>query len=245
MADRSTPQDAAELARLLAERGPLDSARAVPREVVVAHEGRVPGILLDLWEDHGVGDLAGGRIKLCVPTELDGAVAHLFGGDPNFGPSPVGAGTETGAGGATDVHAIAHGPFGSLILWSERHGLVLVDMRLGMVEAPFLFRPGTAPPPDAAILGMVLSADPAFLDLTDASGAMMFERAVAAHGRLGRMRIYAPGAAEGGAAKPPTVEGLIPVPYRDWLEDRVVSKVWRLSDLATGRTDVRRIGAAR
>ncbi len=241
MANRSIPQDVADLARLLVERGPIASVQAVPPEIVMAHEGHVPGIILDLWENHGVGDLLGGRIKLCVPTELEGAVEHLFRSDPDFGPPPGPNVSRR----ATDVHAIAHGAFGDLVLWSERHGPVLVNVRLGLVEAPFLFRPETAPRPDVAIMRLVLGADPAFLDAADADGAPMFDRAVAAYGPLARLRIYAIGVAQGGAAMPPSIETLIPAPYRKWLKDRVVSKVWKLSDIAKGRLNIRRIGGVR
>ena len=242
MADRTTPQDAADLARLLAERGPLDPVQPVPPGIVTAYEGRVPGILLDLWEDRGVGDLLGGRIKLCVPTELSGAVEYLFRGDPDFGAPPA-AGPDAPRR-ATDVHAIAHGPFGELLLWSERHGLVQLMVRLGLVEASFLHRPATAPRPDAAILDFVLGADPAVFDLADEDGVPMFDRARSAYGPRGRLEIYAPGIAQGGMGTPPRVETLIPAPYRPWLEGRIVASVWRLSDLATGRMNIRRIGGA-
>jgi hypothetical protein len=223
----------AALAALLAERGPLANKVAVRAQEIAAHEGKVANILLDLWENHGVGDLTKGQLRLCVPSELREGVELIFRHDPDF----------IDDAGQPAVHAVAHTAFGDLFLWSERHWLVHVNIVLGLVEAPFLHRPASRSHPDTVALDMLLRAEGPLLDMVDAEGNPMFERARSAFDPLPRMVIYAPGKAM--TADPiPSFDQLYAAHYPEWLADRARSKVWYLSDIATGRPNIRKIGAA-
>ncbi|QDC09482.1 GAD-like domain-containing protein [Oceanicola sp. D3] len=228
------PGAAEELAALIEARGPLEMRAPVTAAEITLHEGRVAPILLDLWEDHGVGDLADGGLRLCVPGELRSAVDKLFSGDPDFSlPEER----------RVDVHAFAHTAFGNLFLWSERHWLIYVDVVQGLVEAPFLHRPESRRQPDRVALDWGLAAEGPLLDMVDSGGQPMLERAQEAFDPLPRMVIYAPGAAA--SAEPiPDFEDLYAAHYPEWLEERAASKVWYLSDMATRRFNIREIGAA-
>jgi hypothetical protein len=219
------------LAELISTRGPLANQVKVRAQEIAAHEGKVANILLDLWENHGVGDLTKGQLRLCVPFELREAVEQIFSHDPDF----------IDDAGQTAVHAVAHTAFGDLFLWSERHWLVHVNVVLGLVEAPFLHRPATGSHPDSVVLEMLLRAEGPLLDMADADGNPMFQRAQSAFDPLPRMVIYAPGKAI--TADPePSFETLYAAHYPEWLADRARSKTWYLSDLATGRPNIRKIG---
>lgn len=163
------------LDQLIAERGPMQDARRVPETVAAAFVGRIPDIIIDLWRARGVGNLAGGRLRLCLPSDFTDVTGRLFDRDPDF---------------AGDCHVIAHGPFGDLLIWSERHWLVHVGMLLGIVDAPMLFRPEDKVAADKVALQFILNANAALFDTADAAGEPMFDRAQAALGRLKRGQIY-------------------------------------------------------
>ena len=246
MANFSSHPGASEsLAAALRELGPMTQAAEPPASDIARYQGRVPDILLDLWSDTGVGDLRDGQLRLCLPSELAQQMADLFRGDPDFGfppgvddPQPQVAGVRPRD---TDVHAVAHTLFGDLFLWSERHGLMHVNIVQGLVEAPFLFDPSAAPHPDEVVINLILRTDPFLLDMDDRDMQPMFARAFEAIGPLRRMFIYAPGPAA--THDPvPTVDALCPHSYPEGLEDRIRSKRWSLSDLSTQRFNVRPIG---
>ncbi|WP_299692264.1 GAD-like domain-containing protein [uncultured Tateyamaria sp.] len=249
MAQYSTHPGAADaLAAALAELGPMTQTIKPPDTAVSRYVGRVPDILLDLWTGTGVGDLRDGTLRLCLPLELAPQIADLFRGDPDFGfprdvedHRPVIAADGTPTRRDTDVHAVAHTVFGDLFLWSERHGLMHVNIVQGLIEAPFLFAPDAAPHPDDATINLILRTDPFLLDMDDRDMQPMHGRALEKFGPLRRMFIYAPGPAA--THDPiPTVDALFPHTFPEWLEERIRSKRWFLSDMSTQRFDVRPIG---
>ena len=218
---------------LIAKRGPLASRVGVRAQEIGSYEGKVANILLDLWDNHGVGDLAEGQLRLCVPSELREAADTIFRGDPEF----------TDAAGRCSAHPVAHTAFGDLFLWSERHWLVHVNVVMGLVEAPFLHRPELRSHPDTVALEMLLHAEGPILDMYDGDGNPMYQRAREAFDPLPRMVIYAPG--EAMSPDPyPEFGRLYAAHYPEWLADRARSKTWYLSDLASGRPNIRVIGGA-
>lgn len=229
--DLTPPGPKAALEALIKERGPLDQPAPVRLAELERLEGKVAPILLDLWDNFGVGDLAGGQLRLCVPFEVQDAVTTIFARDPDFSLPD----------GRVDVHGFAHTAFGNLFAWSERHWLIHIDVVLGLIDAPFLVRPEARTHPDAIVLDLALRADKRLLDMVDENDAPMFQRAREAHGPLGRMTIYAPGPPV--THDPyPTFAKLYRAPYPDWLGERAISKVWYLSDSATGNFNLRTIG---
>lgn len=214
------------LARLLAERGPLQDPLPADPVTLAAYEGRLPDILLDFWENHGFGALAGGLIRIIHPQQYAAAVAKLFEGDPDF---------------AGDCHAIALGPFGDMMLWSARHQLVFVSLPLSMVDAPLRFRPAPRDQDDLIVLTHVLNAAPAVFDTADDAGAPMFARAREALGPLGPDEVYGtvPAVTYGEAL---AVEALQRVEAGEWLVERFSGYVYSLNDLQAGQFNLRDIG---
>lgn len=211
---------------LLEQRGPLANHSPVPDEVLARYERRLPDLLLDFWQTHGVGDLAGGLLRLTVPDAFAGALAVLFRGDPDF---------------EQDSHVIAYGPFGDLLIWHERHWLLFCGMTLAFVDAPFLFHPPRDKTADQLVLEQVLGVDPAVLDLHDEADMPLFRRALTKLGRLPLGHIY--------GLQPPASVGL-PVelsrlhitPAEDWLVQRFSSWTYTLTDFQARRLSIRDIG---
>lgn len=56
----------------------------MPPTVLAVYEPLLPAVILDLSRNLGVGDLDGGRLRLCVPRSLQGVVDQIFEGDPDL-----------------------------------------------------------------------------------------------------------------------------------------------------------------
>lgn len=214
------------LADLLASHGPLLNRAEVPAAVVAQYEGLLPAIVLDFWEHCGVGAFAGGRIRFVLPAHYAQAVAALFAGDPDFGDG---------------CHAVALGPFGDLMIWSERHHLLFVGLPLAMVDAPFLNQRIAEEQIDRIALDYLFKANPAIFDTADDDGEPMFQRAEAALGPLGAGEIY-------GTVPPMTfdepiaVETLHRVVADDWLAEKFAGTEFQLADVAKREFNIRPIG---
>ncbi|TWI36041.1 GAD-like domain-containing protein [Paracoccus sulfuroxidans] len=211
---------------LLDQRGPLLNHMPVSDDVLARYEGRLPDLLLDFWQAHGVGDLAGGLLRLTVPDAFAGALAVLFRGDPDF---------------EHDSHVIAYGPFGDLLIWHERHWLLFCGMTLAFVDAPFLFHPARDKTADQLVLEQVLGIDLAVLDLHDEADMPLFRRALTKLGRLAPGQIY--------GLQPPVSVGL-PVELsrlevtlaEEWLVQRFTGWTYTLTDFQARRLSIRDIG---
>lgn len=208
--------------------GGLENAQPVPAEIIARHKGRVPDLVLDLWENHGVGDLDGGRMRLCIPRSLHAPVRSLFHGDPDLG---------------GDTLALAYGAFGDLVAWNPRHQMVQVNMQLSSVEAPSLLRPETRLPDDASVFQGLMNLIPGTLDAFDEDGQEMFTRARETYGPLPPLHIYAmfPPAPRDEAF---ALENHRPIDVDEWLSLKVSEAQFTLDDPDGGRFGLRPIGKA-
>lgn len=225
---------------MLQASGSLIHADPIPEEILKTFDDRLPALLLDFWAVHGVGILEKQGLQLCMPGELAPVISALFAYDPDFGGiMPVSS--EGAAMPVSDCHAIAYGPFGKLIVWSERHHLVLVDMRFGLVDAPFLSHPDWKIGTNEALIKFLWGMPAEALDLDDDTGQPMFLRARVRLGALGPGEIYGthPVISFG---DPVDLDHLARVSARDWISERATGMHFTLADIATGRFDIRPIG---
>lgn len=216
----------AAIAAAIAALGPLENAQPVPVEIITFYEKRVPGVLIDVWENYGIGDLAQGRLRFCIPGAFNPVVAQLFGNDPYF---------------ANQVQVVAYGAFGDLILWHEKYQIVSVNMQLSSVEMPAFFNPALFGPADQVLYERLLQMHPNTMDAYDADGDPMFDRAKDAMGPLAELQIY--------GMQPPapfheafTLDNHKPVDVTEWLSQKIAASVFTLDDPAGGRFAVRPIG---
>lgn len=206
----------------LAAHGPFEFHEPVPREIVAGYEGRVPDLMLDFWENHGIGELGGGLLKLCIPEMFAEPLALLLRDDPDF---------------AQDTLALAYGPFGTLVLWNTREWLALVTHPGASVDTPFYRRETVALDANRVLFDYVLNADPKMMDLFDDTGDEMHDRAEAS---LGKLR---PGLIYGQTGPDVAVESLAVQPATEWMADRFLGQTYMLHDLMGDRLNIRRIGA--
>lgn len=206
--------------------GPLLDAVSVPNVVAGQYEKNIPDLVLDIWDNFGVGDLDEGRLRLCVPRSLQGVVDSLFDGDPYLG---------------GDTYALAYGAFGDLVLWNTRHQMVYVNMQLASVDVPSLIDPARRVPDDEAAFEGLLQRHPLIMDAFDANGDMMFEAAQKRFDALPPLHIY-------GMYPPAPVNEAFAldnhkvVEVDEWLALKVAETTFRLDDLARERFGVRDIG---
>ena len=214
------------IAEALKAQGPMTNAAPVPAEIVAAYEDLLPGLVLDFWEAHGIGDLDEGRLRLCIPRSLQSVVNQLFEGDPYLG---------------GDTYALAFGAFGDLVAWNARHQMVHVNMQLSSVDVPALVRGIAGIPDDRAVLDGLLGLPPGMLDAYDADGQPMFEPARKRHGDLPPLHVY------GMFPPAPKNEPFIVGNHRvidaeEWLSLKISDSAFQLADMEAGRFGLRRIG---
>lgn len=209
--------------------GPMTSPAPVPAGVVASYENLLPGLVLDLWESHGIGDLDGGRLRLCIPRSLQAVMNQLFEGDPYLG---------------GDTYALAYGAFGDLIAWNSRYQMVYVNMQLSAVDVPALVRPMARVSDDQAVLDNLLRLYPGTLDAFDADGQPMFDAAQKQYGELPPLHIYGmfPPAPKN---EPFIVENHRIVEAEEWLALKFSDAVFQLADLESQRFGLRKIGPLR
>ena len=108
--------------RLLQRYGaPEPAVRPAPAELD-ALAGRLPDELVALWREHGIGLWLGGKFQFCKPPLYAPVVERVFGGDQEFSPART--------------HVVGFSAFGELLVWSEQHDRVLVDLPFLTVRAP-------------------------------------------------------------------------------------------------------------
>lgn len=229
MTYRSTIQDQSgedAIANALNEIGPLTQQSPVPPEVIKNYQGKVPALALDVWDNFGVGDLCGGRMRLCIPRSVQSAVDLLFEDDPYL---------------EGDTYALAYGAFGDLIIWSERFQMVYVNMQLSSVEVPALIDPTQNGPADEVLLDGLLKQDSRWGDAFDDAGKEMFDRANEQYGDLPPLSLF-------GMIPPnPYDEPFNLANHRiqevdEWLIAKISGATFRLDDPDNGRFGVRDIG---
>ncbi len=210
----------------IAEIGPMIEPQPAPAGVIRHYDGKLPAIMLDIWENYGFGDLAGGRLRLCIPEALQPAVDALFDGDPYLG---------------GDTTLLAYTAFGDLILWNARHQMVYVNMQLSLVEAPALINPALRDEPDKAVYLGLLRREAWRNETYDNQRRPMFPLALEAYGPLPPLSIYGMQPAIP-YDEPFTVENHRPVPAETWLEEKIGGGVFTLGELTGPRMTIREIG---
>lgn len=219
------PGHKALVEQALAAHGPLRHAQPVPADTIAEWEGLLPELLLDFWENHGVGELGGGLMRLCPPQMFAEPLALLLRGDPDFEQGTV---------------ALAYGPFGSLILWNRREWLGLLTHPGAMLDAPFLGRSKAGLDPNRILFDHVLNADPSFMDVIGDDGQDLFLPVQARLGALLPGQIYAPLPPED--QYPISAQAMHRLDAQDWLGARFSGQVHMLHDLMGERLNIRPLG---
>lgn len=182
---------------ILEDEGPLLDAIRVDENTVQEWTGVLPDVLIDFWRHHGIGALQGGLMRLCLPQDFNGLLSQIFQADPDFSHK--------------DCHVVGYGPFGNLMVWSQRHWLCEVDFVHARLDAPRLLDPAKKLNANTPIVASLLGHPPDSLDAYDEDGKKLFARAVRKLGRPGPGQAFGfvPALAMGGA---PTLKNIRIVP---------------------------------
>jgi hypothetical protein len=156
---------------------------------------------------------------------LAGLVAFIFQDDPDLG---------------GDVHAIAHGNLGEVVLWSRRYGFGLLSPVLGTLEMSNLTK-AVAEPPEAQFVAQVVQMPPEVLEAYDPDQMPVHDRLVA---RLGALP---PGAIYGTTPAPPPlggtrIEDYVVADIVEWLEAVYTDMAVSLVDWESASPQLRQIG---
>lgn len=169
--------------------GPLLDVHAVDAAIIQGWTGILPDILMDFWRNHGIGALQGGLMRLCLPGEFDGLLSQVFHADQDFSHK--------------DCHVIGYGPFGSLVVWSERHWIVKVELLTSQVTCVGLMDETKKRNPDASIVSSLLGHPADSLDHVGEDNKKLFARAEKKLGRPGPSQAFGfvPALAMGGTPR--------------------------------------------
>lgn len=123
---------------LLTKLGPLQAAKPVlPKSIKDWHD-RLPGALVEFWEEHGIGMWANGKFQLCDPDEYAGLVKILLGEDKQFS--------------VDKTYIYGFSAFGELLLWNEIYQNASIDLVYQSATAACTKADWTASDPNAAIM---------------------------------------------------------------------------------------------
>lgn len=150
---------------IIERNGPLSGARPVPADVIEAYRGKLPDMVMDLWRTQGTGAWVKGLFTICVPDDFKGLLSQVFHADQDFS--------------HTDCRVFGYSAFGLVFAWSERHGLVRVDLLRSEVTAQGLTKEGKPGPSVNALTAMLyMLTERDSLDVLDDDGKKLFARAV-------------------------------------------------------------------
>ncbi len=147
---------------------------------------RVPPALVEFLAYSGHAIYLDGGVTVCPPSEFASILALVFKADPDLSHK--------------DCTLVSYGAFGELAVWSQRHGLVFVNLIEGKVSSPRLApsefppslmpKPRSSPPdPNNVSAGTVLTDEDSY-DFLDFTGDLMLKRCIAAHGALALGECY-------------------------------------------------------
>jgi hypothetical protein len=152
----------------------------VDASVVDAYRGRLPELLLQIWSEDGFGIYGDGLLRLVNPSDYSDQLDWWLSSTPLVG--------------LDTYHVIARGPFGHLLVWSERSMYAFrVNIALGTIGAS-LTKAG-APEPDERkklirpattiySFGPTRSPELARFDVEAVNGGSLFAQCVQRHGPL-------------------------------------------------------------
>jgi hypothetical protein len=178
-----------DFAHLMNEYGAFAPVERVSAADVEPYRGKLPESLLTLWLECGRGAWLDGRFQFCDPTRYHPILELVFGTDADFS--------------SRDCLPYGFTAFGELLVWSQRHQVVKVDLRFGWVTAPKMNAQTRAP--DDLIIGITTlpALNSSNGDMVGADEKPLFNRAVAKLGQLelGEAYGFVPALALGGEAK--------------------------------------------
>lgn len=208
-----------DLDAIIDRNGRMSNARSVPDQIIQKHRGKLPAILLELWQAQGVGDWANGLFRTCIPGDFDGLLSQIFHADSEFSHA--------------DCYIFAYTVFGTVFAWSERHGLIRIDLNRGEVIANELTKKRTEGRKEDAVTALLfrLTKNDS-LDAYDDDDKKLYSRAVKKLGRpgIGQAFGFFPALAMGGA---PRLENLRIVPALEHFLFLAQLQPFRLVDYLT------------
>lgn len=167
--------------------GPVLPGPIPSEDHIAAWRGRVPDLVIELWQRHGFAGYGNGRLWLTDPDEWAPTVALLV----------ERVGIDGWPGGSTPV-ALARSGFGAIQLLLPGQGLGVIDVGLGLSR----FSP-SADGDDLNVESLFAMVETDDWDMVDESGEAMFDRAVDRLGPLTDNEVYAlvPTLAMGGSSE--------------------------------------------
>lgn len=167
--------------------GAFDPVEQVSASDLESYRGRLPESLLTLWAECGRGAWLNGIFQFCDPARYHSVLDLIFDDDPDFS--------------SEDCLPYGYTAFGRLLVWSQRHQAVEIDLRYGWVTAPKLGEKDRHPDDLVIAISTLSTLDRGATDMIDDNEQPLFDRAVENLGRLALGQVYGffPALAVGGS----------------------------------------------
>jgi hypothetical protein len=180
-----------ELNDLMEDNGVYANLRPAPKDLITEFTGKLPEFLLELWKQHGFGSWSNGLYHVCNPHDFDGLLSQVFHADEDFSHK--------------DCHVFGHSAFGGLHVWSEKYGIVDINLTSATLRCINLIDgKKTEDPSLEAVFSLSLHADrKKSLNIYDDNDKPLFARARKRLGDLepGECYGFFPALAMGGAPR--------------------------------------------
>ena len=187
--EHGVPELTEEFAYILSKFGAPKGVSPAPPAQLGAYSGHLPKALLDVWALHGQGLMLDGKFQFCNPARLESNSKTIFGNDPQVP--------------ASRCHIIGYSAFGTLLVWSEDHADIRVDLLDGTASSLSLTGRSQKLAPDVAVSLPLFQLGDEVFDAFDEEGKPLFARALEKLGPLapGEMYGFVPMLALGGRRK--------------------------------------------
>lgn len=210
--------------------GPITASRNVAPEELATWRGKLPDILLDIWNKFGLIQTYGGLIQWCLPEDMSRVVDLVLKGDREFD--------------ASRIYPYAYSAFGEIYCWSPEWRRVRINLVGGTVWVNQYFNPKDRYNANLNAISAVEKATPEHHDAWDEDEKPLFDRAVAALGvpDFGECFGFFPALSMGGAAR---LENLRRVKALEHFTFLAQTQEFMLTGLMVPPQDMLPIGASR
>ena len=169
------------------ENGDFTQQRFLSDEERKLYAGKIPDLLLEIWEKQGIGNWANGCVRLCIPSDYSDVLELIFQNDTELS--------------ADDCYIYLQTAFGQLYFWSERHWHGKINLLDNTIEIPDLLYPEQKYNADDTLALNIMIDENEKIDFYDEDNKALYARALKKLGPLAPDECFgfAPALALGGA----------------------------------------------
>jgi hypothetical protein len=185
------------------ELGDYQQTRVLTNFEIDEYRGKLPNLLLDVWQQYGLLSFSGHLFRFVYPKQLEGLVATWI--------------QDTPLPDIDTFHAFALTAFGDIFMWGQNNGkIVRITPTLATINARECTQKTPEEDRDLKIEASLIMFQAKYADYRDTNGELLFKRATKKLGPLKENEIFGfvPALALGGL---PSIDRIEKVDYESHL----------------------------